>query len=153
MVSFLNNGPEQIPGLIVIRIEDKQNLDPQYSEIVVLINSAKNAVEFGDPTFAGGDYLLHPIQQSSVDAVVKTASFDSAGGMFSIPAYTTAVFVVQKPAQSTPATPAPTAQPQTTPQATPVPARPAVSPFAAGGIILVLVAAGVVLAFLASRRR
>jgi len=153
MVSFLNNGPEQIPGLIVMRIDDKQNLDPQYSEIVVLINSAKNAVGFGDPTFAGGDYRLHPIQQGSVDAVVKTASFDSAGGMFSIPAYTTAVFVVQKPAQSTPATPAPTTQPQTTPQATPVPARPAVSPFAAGGIILVLVAAGVVLAFLASRRR
>jgi hypothetical protein len=36
---------------------------------------------------------LHPVQQESVDEIVQTASF--AAGTFNVPAYTTAVFVME----------------------------------------------------------
>lgn len=91
-VSFLNTGPAQIPGLIVMRLSDSKRLDANYREIVVLFNARPEAVTFSDASFSGKAYTLHPIQQNSVDEIAKSASF--TGDTFNIPARTTAVFVI-----------------------------------------------------------
>jgi pullulanase len=38
-------------------------------------------------------FMLHPVQANGSDDVVKGAAFDSAAGLFTVPARTTAVFV------------------------------------------------------------
>lgn len=153
MVSFLNNGPEQIPGLIVMRIEDKQNLDPNYGEIVVLINAGGAGMNFSDPAFTGKQFTLHPVQVNSVDAVVKTAAFDSGKGQFSVPRYSTAVFVSLKPAQPAATVPAATVQPQSAPQTAQQPVKPDFNLFIAGGIAAILILLAGVLAYMVSRKK
>ncbi|HSL28292.1 MAG TPA: pullulanase-type alpha-1,6-glucosidase, partial [Anaerolineales bacterium] len=91
-VSFLNTGPDHIPGLIVTRLTDAEDIDPVYDEIVVLFNARPEEVTFGDPVFANKEFELHAIQQASSDPLTRESSFDSASGEFSVPARTTAVF-------------------------------------------------------------
>jgi len=110
VVSFLNNGPQAEPGLIVMRLTDTDNIDPNYSEIVVLFNARPTAVTFSDGSLTG-KYILHPIQQTSADEAVKQAAY--AGGVFNVPGRTTAVFVIEraKPAAETPTESAPAGAP------------------------------------------
>jgi pullulanase-type alpha-1,6-glucosidase len=91
-VSFFNNGPDQIPGLIVVQLKDVEDIDPVYEEIVVLFNARPEPVTYGDPSFANRDFVLNSVQQASSDAVVRESTFDPAGGTFTVPARTTAVF-------------------------------------------------------------
>ncbi|MEK7324179.1 MAG: alpha-1,6-glucosidase domain-containing protein, partial [Chloroflexota bacterium] len=77
-LTFLNTGPEQTPGLIVMRLTDVDGLDENYEDIVVLFNARPEAVTFADASLAGLGFALHPIQQNSVDAVVRESKFDSA---------------------------------------------------------------------------
>ena len=103
-VSFLNTGPEQVPGLIVMRLSDAGDLDPNYKEIVVFFNARPEWEAFGDAALAGKDFRLHIIQQNSADDLVRNAAYDPSNGTFNIPPRTTAVFVIEeeKPApQST----------------------------------------------------
>ncbi len=102
MVTFLNNGPDQQLGLIVMRLQDLDNLDPRFSEIVVLINANHDPVTFTDAQLANKEFVLHPVQQNSNDRVLRNAKY-AGSGKFTIPALTTAVFVVEKP--FTPPTP------------------------------------------------
>jgi pullulanase-type alpha-1,6-glucosidase len=92
-VSFLNTGTAQVPGLIVMRLQDTSNLDPNYQEIVVLFNASPQAFTFIDPSIKG-NYSLHPVQQNSVDNVVRQARYFNSS--FEMPARTTAVFVLEK---------------------------------------------------------
>jgi pullulanase-type alpha-1,6-glucosidase len=116
-VSFLNTGPEQIPGLIVMRLNNSNDLDSNYKEIVAFFNARPDAVTFSDTSLTG-EYVLHPIQQNSTDVVVKDASYEN--DTFNIPGRTTAVFVIEeaKAAPETPAEPAATDTPDTVPSKT-----------------------------------
>ncbi len=98
---FHNTGPDQIPGLIVMSISDATatDLDRAFESIVVLVNANDEAQSFTVSGAAGEAYTLHPVQQTSVDEVVTTSSYDEAGGTFSVPARTTAVFVEFAPPQ------------------------------------------------------
>ena len=93
-VSFFNNGPNQIPGLIVMRLSDMvgADLDPRAEQFVVLVNANDEAQTFSDAAFVGASLTLHPFQAYGVDPVVKTSSFNAATGAFTVPARTTAVF-------------------------------------------------------------
>jgi pullulanase-type alpha-1,6-glucosidase len=93
-VSFLNNGPSQVPGLIVMRLSDARgrDVDPAREEIVVLFNAGDEAVTFTAAELAGLKLKLHPVQQASADAALAGATFTSATGAFTVPARTTAVF-------------------------------------------------------------
>lgn len=95
-LQFHNTGPEQIPGLIVMSLSDLtgEEIDPNYDMIVVLFNANPEGVSFTETAVANLPFSLHPIQQNSVDGVVQTAAFDEATGTFSVPAWTTAVFVL-----------------------------------------------------------
>ncbi len=97
MLTFLNNGPEAIPGLIVMRIQDTENLDSKYSEVLVLVNANHKPIQFSDASLGGIAYTLHPVQQASVDIALQQAKNDPSSGSFTVPAITTAVFVVEQP--------------------------------------------------------
>jgi len=85
-LKFHNTGPGQIPGLVVMSLSGEDEV-----EIVVLFNASTTEQTFMfEPT---GRFALHPLQQDSIDPVVRTASFDSDTGQFYVPARTTAVFL------------------------------------------------------------
>jgi pullulanase len=93
-VRYLNTGAQQTPGLIVMLLADEgtgvTDIDPARGGLVVLFNATPSAVTFSDATLTGATLALHPVQQSSADPIVRTATF--TGGTFNVPAWTTAVF-------------------------------------------------------------
>ncbi len=96
-VAFHNTGPSQIPGLIAASISDNYgNIDLKNETVMTLFNAGNEPVSFGFPA-DGRDFELHPVQQDSVDPVVRGASYDSVGQAFEIPARTAAVFTVERP--------------------------------------------------------
>jgi hypothetical protein len=99
--TYLNTGPDQLPGLIVMTLSDKLevDLDPDFESIVVLINANDEAQTFHSAELAGLSLALHPVQRASIDPLVKTSSFDPAVGEFTIPGRTTAVFIEYAPPQ------------------------------------------------------
>jgi LPXTG-motif cell wall-anchored protein len=141
-VSFLNAGTEQTPGFIVMRLNDSNDLDSNYKELVVYFNAGPDAVTFSDASLSG-DYVLHSIQQNSADEVVKQASFDN--NSFNVPGRTTAIFVIEeeKPAFE------PTAE-STTPSETPVSNS---NTLTIAGIIAALVAIAGLSIFLRRRQK
>lgn len=94
-LSFLNTGPDQIPGLIVMSLSntDADRIDDPFDRIVVLFNATPQAQTFVADAFKGIDLTLHPIQAASSGPDVIDARFDPAAGTFTVPARTTAVFV------------------------------------------------------------
>lgn len=95
-VYFLNNGPSQIPGLIVYGMQDGLGLDEVYDQIVVLLNANPGAVYFGDASFVGKRFGLHPTQSIFYDEILTQASFNSQIGEFKIPGRTAVVFVSKR---------------------------------------------------------
>jgi pullulanase len=91
-VDFLNGGPAQVPGVIVMTITDgtcaTADLDPARDGLVVIINADKVSHDMMVPGGAGA--VLHPVLAASADPVVRTASV--AGEVFTVPARTSAVF-------------------------------------------------------------
>ncbi len=114
---FLNAGSKQIPGLIVMQLNDTGNLDPNYDLIVTLFNADKKPVEFTAAELKGLPLTLHPVQAVSADESVREAAFDPATGTFKVPGRTTAVFVSTEGV-----VPQVTSTPTAVPTATPVPA-------------------------------
>jgi hypothetical protein len=92
-VSFYNVGPNQVPGLIVERIENTGRSCFPVSQAVVLVNATPQAQTFTDPAFRKQPLMLHPIQAISSDPVVRGSKFQYSTGTFTIPARTTSVFV------------------------------------------------------------
>ncbi|HEX8180514.1 MAG TPA: pullulanase-type alpha-1,6-glucosidase [Pyrinomonadaceae bacterium] len=94
---FYNTGPQQTPGLVVMAISDTvgRDLDPDYDLIVVLCNATPAAQAFSAPAFVHKFLTLHPVQVRSSDRIVRTSSFNTNTGTFTIPARTTAVFVAR----------------------------------------------------------
>lgn len=95
-VSFLNTGPEQLPGVVVYVLTNATDLaDEPYRQIVVIFNATPETLTYTVDDYVGSGLTLHPIQQASVDPVVRESTFDSATGTFSVPGRTTVVFVLE----------------------------------------------------------
>ena len=96
-LQFLNTGPDQVPGLIVMSLSDKladlPDLDPAHEQIVVLFNASDTAQSFTLADAKTQGFRLHPVQANSEDATVRAATFNPATGQFDVPPRTTAVFV------------------------------------------------------------
>jgi pullulanase len=103
-VGFHDGGTTQKDNLIVMSIDDgvgkvngtttdRADLDSSVDAILVVFNGSASAVTQQVLTSSG--FVLHSVLKSSVDEVVRTASFaeGTGGGSFTVPAYTTAVFV------------------------------------------------------------
>ncbi|MGA1264887.1 MAG: pullulanase-type alpha-1,6-glucosidase [Prochlorothrix sp.] len=95
---FYNNGPAQRDAVIVMAISDQisPDLDPDHEAVVVVFNANKFGQEFPVPELRGFELELHPVQQNSIDPVVRSAQFNALTGTFNIPARTTAVFVMNQ---------------------------------------------------------
>jgi pullulanase len=92
-LTFLNTGPNQIPGLIVMKLDANGGNYGSYQHVVVLFNATNASVTFADATLKGLKLQLHPVQRSSSDPATRQSTFASASGTATVPALTTAVFV------------------------------------------------------------
>ena len=98
-VKFMNTGPMQIPGLIVMTLADGVNglpsLGSPWKRVLVLFNSNPGEVTYAYPGFTQVAFTLHPAQAAGADPVVKGAKFDRTRGAITVPGLTTAVFVAE----------------------------------------------------------
>lgn len=90
MVTFHNTGVDQVPGVIVMKITDTQNIDTQHRAVVVVFNASNTAQTMAMPN--AQNYELHTVQQNSADTINQTSTATTNG--LSVPALTTAVFVL-----------------------------------------------------------
>jgi pullulanase len=96
---YYNNGPSQIPGLIVMGLaDDDGKVDRSHKRVVVVLNASNQTQTFNVTDFQGVPLTLHPLQKISVDPVVRSASFNKTLGAFSVPGRTAAVFWSNRPA-------------------------------------------------------
>jgi pullulanase/glycogen debranching enzyme len=93
-VGFPDAGNQQI-GLIVMRIgaSGVSCGDNAYKTIIVLINANKITQSFAIPGLVGHTLTLHPVQLAGADATVRSISFATATGTFTVTPRTAAVFV------------------------------------------------------------
>lgn len=94
-VHFHNTGSTQIPGLIVMSIDNRAGLfnadiDAERSGLIVVINASPAAVSDFTGIDASG-YQLHRIQQQAGRASLGYGA-DISNGMLSVPAWSVAVF-------------------------------------------------------------
>ncbi|GGZ70419.1 1,4-alpha-glucan branching enzyme [Streptomyces echinoruber] len=81
-LSFPLSGRDETPGVITMELGD----------LVVVFNATPQRQEQRIAGLAGTRYRLHPVQAEGADEVVRTASYDTASGTFTVPARTVAVF-------------------------------------------------------------
>ena len=97
-VTFFNDGPSQLEGLIVMHLDDVSaglaDLDPNHEQIIILFNANDAEQTITLASLAGEAWALHPTQQASLDAVVQTSAVNTTTGAFTVPGRTTAVFIV-----------------------------------------------------------
>jgi pullulanase-type alpha-1,6-glucosidase len=146
-VAFHNLGPGQIPGLIVMTINDAaERVDPNYDLVVVLWNADPGEVSFTLENVEAGDLVLHPLL---TDAHNSQASYDTGSQTFTLPGRSTAVFVRENVVAQPKPEPEPTEaapQPTVVPEPSEAPAQPEQPEEAAGSSNLVLIIIGGVVA-------
>ena len=95
---FHNTGPAQLPGVIAMTLDDLGGtLDRRVTQVAVVFNGNKAARALTVPELAGRPLTLHPIQALSVDPVLRTSSFDSGAGTFTVPGRSAALFWARRP--------------------------------------------------------
>jgi pullulanase len=100
-LTFLNTGPSQIPGLLVMELSGPVLRNGPFGHIVVVFNGTMQEQSYGAAQFAGLHLQLHPVQLRSADPALRAARFESQTGPQSgpgsgkviVPPLTTAVFV------------------------------------------------------------
>ena len=93
-LSFPNSGPNQTPGVIVMRLDDTAapDIDPQLRGMVIVFNATPDTVSERIAAVTGQRYDLDPTQISGHDPIVTQSRYDSTTGTFTVPARTVAVF-------------------------------------------------------------
>ena len=92
-LTFLNTGPNQVPGLIVMRLDANGGHYGAYKHILVVFNATTEQLTFADSSLQGMNLRLHPVQRNSSDPLTQQSSFDSKAGAATVGGLTTAVFV------------------------------------------------------------
>ncbi|MEV6344682.1 pullulanase-type alpha-1,6-glucosidase [Actinoplanes sp. NPDC051851] len=91
-LAFPLSGTAETPGVITMTL-DARGLGGKYTSITVVFNATASTATPEVAALAGKRITLHPVQQSSADPLVRTASFAAATGTFTVPARTVSVFV------------------------------------------------------------
>ena len=92
-LTFLNTGTNQIPGLIVMKLDANGGHYGRDKHIVVFFNATNESITFTDSRLQGLALHLHPIQRNSADPITRLSTFNAKAGSATVPALTTAVFV------------------------------------------------------------
>ena len=95
-LTFLNTGSNQVPGVIVMKLDANGGDYGLYQHVVVIFNGTNAPLAFTDARLQGLGLRLHPIQASSSDAATRESTFNSKAGTAKVAALTTAVFVSDK---------------------------------------------------------
>jgi pullulanase len=95
-LTFLNTGPSQRPGLIVMKLDAHGHDYGSYKHVVVLFNATNAPVNFTDPRLQGLTLHPHPVQRDSSDPMTRQSTFNSKLGTATVPALTIAVFVTER---------------------------------------------------------
>ena len=99
-VTFLGAGPDAVPGLVVMLIDDAasyaEEIDPHHSAAVVALNFACADAELVIEKAIGRDFALAPSLGLSVDLGVQGVRWSRHDGVLSIPALTAAVLVERR---------------------------------------------------------
>ncbi len=96
-LSFLNTGASQIPGLIVMKLDDNgHDYGGAAHHLVVFFNAGNTEVTFQNAALANMQFHLHPVQAKAEDPGVRQSTLVNGTGTATIPALTTAVFVSDK---------------------------------------------------------
>ena len=90
---FLNTGTLQIPGLIVMKLDDNGGGYGGYRHIVVVFNAALGPISFQNEQLRGFGLQLHPEEARSSDAPTASSSVNDQTGTVHVAGLTTAVFV------------------------------------------------------------
>ena len=66
LVKFHNTGPDQVPGLIVMSIQDDASIeiDPNYEVIFVVFNSDPAPIQFNLQSWKVENLFLHPVLET-----------------------------------------------------------------------------------------
>ncbi|MFG1991174.1 pullulanase-type alpha-1,6-glucosidase [Actinoplanes sp. NPDC048988] len=91
-LSFPLSGAAETPGVITMTL-DGRGIDRRWKSVTVVFNGTSAATAQTVPALRGKTVAPHPVQRTSADPLVRTASFAPATGTFTVPARTTAVFV------------------------------------------------------------
>jgi pullulanase-type alpha-1,6-glucosidase len=91
-VSFPLSGAQETPGVLTMHL-DGNGLDKKWKSVTVVFNTGTTTATQTVAGLKGGKVALHPVLKNSADPVLRTASFDSATGTFTVPARSVAVFV------------------------------------------------------------
>jgi pullulanase len=92
-LTFLNTGQNQVPGLIVMKLDANGGNYGVYKHVVVVFNATNAQVNFSDGRLQGLKLHLHPVQSGSADPATRQSTFNRQQGTATVPALTTAVFV------------------------------------------------------------
>ena len=95
-LTFLNSGPTQTPGLVVMQLQASTRRDSgPYRSIVVVFNANNQAQTFTAPQLKGLHLKLHPFEAAEDPTLEESTTYDNQKGTVTVPALTTAVFVAQ----------------------------------------------------------
>jgi pullulanase-type alpha-1,6-glucosidase len=99
-LTFRASGREATPGLLVMSLNDRvpgpPDADPDVEEILVIFNARPEAAEWTRPEAERVPMELHPVQAESADERTRSSTYDTETGRFTVPAWTTAVFVASE---------------------------------------------------------
>jgi pullulanase len=92
-LQFLNTGPNQVPGLIVMKLQNSVagGKNPA-GTILVIFNASTQAQTFQNDALKNLNLQLHPVLRESSDSVVRQSTYATSGAV-TVPALTSAVFV------------------------------------------------------------
>ncbi|GAB3386767.1 hypothetical protein GCM10027452_37200 [Micromonospora halotolerans] len=91
-VAFPLSGDRETPGVLTMTL-DARGLGGKWKSVTVVFNGTPDTATQTVTGLRGADVTLHPVLRNSADPVLRTASFDRAGGTFTVPARSVAVFV------------------------------------------------------------
>jgi pullulanase-type alpha-1,6-glucosidase len=91
-LSFPLSGTAETPGVITMTL-DGRGIDRNWRSVTVVFNATSAATTQTVASLAGKQVALHPVQRASADPVIRSATFASATGTFTVPARTVSVFV------------------------------------------------------------
>jgi pullulanase len=93
---FHNTGPAQNPAVIVGELDGTGYPGAAFGRIVYFLNTAPDAQALAIPALRGRAWRLHPVLAASAAGdrrLVQEARVDAAGGVFTLPGRSAAVFV------------------------------------------------------------
>jgi pullulanase len=106
-LSFLNTGPAQTPGVVVVVLVSAEGpdlgaYDPDHASLLVVVNARPSAVRLPWPGGAGGGLRLHPALAELAaggDAAYAGCAADAEGRAVEVAGRTAAVFVEPRAAR------------------------------------------------------